>query len=45
MDDLPDTVRTRELGVEFGPLAEKLTTHEYPATCTDLLEIYGDESL
>ena len=45
MEDPTDTTRTRELGVEFGPLAENLTTHEYPATCTDLLEVYGDENL
>jgi hypothetical protein len=45
MDDLTETVRTRELGVECGPLAEKLTTHEYPATCTDLLDAYENVNL
>ena len=40
-----DRTRSRELGVEFGPLAEQLTTHEYPATCTDLLDVYGDANL
>ena len=36
--------QTREQGIEFGPPAEYLTTHEYPATCTDLLEVYSDET-
>lgn len=40
-----DRTRSRELGVEFGSLAEQLTTHEYPATGTDLLDVYGDANL
>ena len=45
MENPTATARTRELGVEFGPLAEKLATHEYPTTCTDLLDVYGDTNL
>ncbi|WP_254528047.1 DUF5789 family protein [Natrinema gelatinilyticum] len=37
--------RTRELGVEFGPLAQQLEQHEYPATCEELVEAYGSEVL
>ncbi|WP_122090831.1 DUF5789 family protein [Halalkalicoccus subterraneus] len=39
------TDRTREQGIEFGALAEELTTVEYPADCTELIDTYGDESL
>jgi hypothetical protein len=39
------TDRTREQGVEFGTLAEDLTTVEYPAACTKLIDTYGDETL
>lgn len=39
------TDRTREQGIEFGSLAEDLTTVEYPAACTELIDTYGDETL
>ena len=45
MEDPTDRTRSREQGIEFGPLAENLTTHEYPTTCADLLDVYGDETL
>lgn len=45
MEEPNDTDRTREQGVEFGPLAEKLATHDYPVECTDLLEAYGNDDL
>jgi hypothetical protein len=45
MEDPIDTARTREQGVDFGALAEKLTTYEYPVLCTDLIENCGEESL
>ncbi|MFU8867650.1 hypothetical protein [Natronococcus sp.] len=41
----PDDERTRELGVEFGPLARELETHQYPATSDELVERYGDAVL
>ncbi|EMA51972.1 DUF5789 family protein [Halococcus salifodinae] len=37
-----DTDKTREQGVEFGPLANRIDNHSYPATSTDLIEDYGD---
>lgn len=40
-----DTDRTREQGVEFGSLTEKLARHDYPAECAELFEAYGDEEL
>jgi hypothetical protein len=36
---------TRELGIEFGELKEKLESHEYPTTDDELLESYGDFEL
>jgi hypothetical protein len=36
---------TREQGIEFGDLAEKIDTHTYPVTSTDLIEAYGDYEL
>lgn len=41
----PDDERTRELGVEFGPLARELEEHQYPATSDELAERYGDAVL
>lgn len=37
--------QTREQGIEFGSLAEELTTVEYPADCVELIDTYGDETL
>jgi len=37
--------RTREQGIEFGDLAEKIDTHTYPVASTDLIEAYGDYEL
>ena len=36
---------SREMGVEFGPLAEKLEAEEYPIGKEELLDTYGDEEL
>lgn len=41
----PDDERTRELGVEFGPLARDLEDHQYPTTSDELVEQYGDAVL
>lgn len=34
--------RTREQGIEFGPLAERLDNYTYPMTSADLIEADGD---
>lgn len=44
MSDTPDE-RTREIGVDFGPLARQLESHEYPATSDELIDAYGDAVL
>ncbi len=36
---------SRELGVEFGGLDEKLKQHEYPTTVEELVDEYGDHEL
>jgi len=36
---------SRELGVEFGDLAEDLGHHEYPTTVEELVEEFGDREL
>ncbi len=36
---------SRELGVEFGELEEKLESHEYPTTADALIEEYGEQKL
>jgi len=36
---------TREQGIEFGQLKEKLDSHDYPATNDELVEAYGDYEL
>jgi hypothetical protein len=36
---------TREMGVEFGQLKEKLESHEYPTTGDELVGEYGDFEL
>lgn len=35
----------RELGIEFGSLADQLEQHEYPTTCAELVERYGSAVL
>lgn len=45
MSETPDDAREREIGIDFGPLAEHLASHEYPATSADLVEAYGDAVL
>lgn len=45
MKQPPDTGRTREQGIEFGALDEKLTGHEYPTTCDELIDAYGTDIL
>ncbi|WP_306058784.1 DUF5789 family protein [Natronococcus wangiae] len=37
--------RTRELGIDFGPLAQELEEHKYPATCAELVDTYGNAVL
>ena len=34
--------KTREQGVEFGDLADRIVNHEYPATSDDFIDEYGD---
>ena len=41
----PSDERARELGIEFGPLAEQLDEHEYPTTCEELIATYGSARL
>jgi hypothetical protein len=47
MSDTPDDGddRTREIGIDFGPLAQQLEEHEYPATNDELVEVYGESVL
>lgn len=40
-----DSSDTREMGVEFGPLADDLAEADYPLSHGDLLERYGDREL
>lgn len=35
----------REMGVDFGPLADDLDEHDYPATTAELVDAYGDHEL
>lgn len=37
MSDTPDD-RTREIGIDFGSLAQHLEEHEYPITNDELVE-------
>lgn len=45
MDNTRDDHRNREIGIDFGPLAERLESHDYPATSDELVEAYGDAVL
>jgi hypothetical protein len=45
MSDTTDEERTRRIGIDFGPLAQQLEDHEYPATSDELLDAYGDSVL
>lgn len=45
MSDTPDDDRGREIGIDFGPLAQQLEHHEYPATNDELVARYGDSVL
>lgn len=45
MNDKNASERTRELGVDFGPLADQLRDHEYPTTSDELVAAYGDAIL
>lgn len=45
MSNTPDDDRTREIGIDFGPLAQQLTDHEYPATNAELVDAYGESVL
>lgn len=40
-----ETSESREHGVDFGSLREKLESHEYPTTLEELLAAYGDAKL
>lgn len=40
-----DGGRTRELGIDFGPLAQELEEHQYPTTSDELVETYGNAVL
>ena len=42
---MTDEPQNREQGVEFGDLAEKLESHDYPATASELVADYGDHEL
>lgn len=44
MSDTPND-RTREIGIDFGSLAQQLEEHEYPATSDELVEVYGESVL
>lgn len=35
----------REMGVDFGSLAEDLDEHDYPATTDELIDAYGEHEL
>lgn len=35
----------REMGVDFGELADELDEHDYPVTSEELVEEYGDYEL
>lgn len=45
MSDSTDDVQGRAHGIDFGPLAQQLEGHEYPATSDELVEAYGDTVL
>jgi len=45
MSDTSDPNRGRELGIEFGALAEQLDQHAYPTTCEELIDSYGSAVL
>lgn len=40
-----DSTDTREQGIEFGPLAEKLENESYPINHEELLSRHGDNTL
>lgn len=40
-----DGGRTRELGIDFGPLSQQLEEHRYPTTSDELVETYGNAVL
>jgi hypothetical protein len=43
--DAAEHADSRELGVEFGDLAEDLENHEYPTNVETLVDEYGDREL
>lgn len=45
MGNTTDDDRERETGIDFGPLAQQLENHEYPATSDELVAQYGDSVL
>lgn len=42
---MPIDEESREQGVEFGPLADKLENTAYPIEKSELLEVYGEYEL
>lgn len=45
MSDTPSDDRTREIDIDFGPLAQHLEDHTYPATNDELVDAYGESVL
>ncbi|MFW6320729.1 MAG: DUF5789 family protein [Halohasta sp.] len=43
--DAEEHADSRELGVEFGDLAEDLEDHEYPTTVEELVDEFGDREI
>jgi len=43
--DAEEHADSRELGVEFGDLADDLQNHEYPTTVDTLVDEFGDREL
>lgn len=45
MSNVPDRKRLRELGIDFGSLAQDLEESEYPTTSSALVDDHGDTVL
>jgi hypothetical protein len=42
MGEKDEAHNTREQGVEFGDLADRIASHNYPATSADFVDEYGE---
>ena len=42
MSEIDEAEKTREQGIEFGELTDRIFSHEYPATSDDFIDEYGD---